>query len=140
MLLKVCYNIMLPLNYGAVYKTPPDYKVVEDSDLAENTDYPNINSRDYAKRPLNHNVRMHEAWECICVAKPQEHYGQNIIICTNKLSGRKWFGSVWGFEKRAVIKDKLSVKGNSSCYKIECSAVVNCMEFIDPNIVSSNNK
>lgn len=127
---------MLPLSYGAIYKTPDDHKPPDDNDLSDDTDYPNLNSRDYAKRPLNHTVRMHEAWECISISTPESEPQGNIAIACNKLSGREWTSSFWGFEKSEIIKDATKIEPNNACFKLQCSSLINCMEFIAPNTVS----
>lgn len=127
---------MLPLNYGNVYKTPDDYKPPDDLDF-DDTEYPNLNSRDYARRPLNHTARMHEAWECLSISTPLEETNGNVAVCCNKLSGREWTGTLWGFEKPNVIENKSeSMVPEKSCFKLQCPAIINCMTFVSPNIVS----
>ncbi|KAM7351481.1 valois isoform 1-T3 [Cochliomyia hominivorax] len=126
---------MLPLMYGAIYKTPDDYKPPEETNLANNTNYPNLNSRDYAKRPLNHNVRINEGWECVSIStKDCEHTG-NVAIATNKLSGRNWFGTLWAFEKADIANGKISIDPKTACFKLECTSIINCMEFVEPNML-----
>lgn len=127
---------MIPLNYSTIYKIPDDHNPPDETELAENTDYPNLNSRDYAKRPLNHTVRMHEAWECMSINTPVTEENGNIAICTNKLSGREWTGTLWGFEKTEVAKTKESTDINTSCFKLQCPAIINCVDFVSSNIVN----
>ncbi|KAI8118758.1 Protein valois [Lucilia cuprina] len=124
---------MLPLTYGAIYKTPDDYNPPQETDLADNTHYPNLNSRDYAKRPLNQNVRMYGAWECIAISTKCDDEKGNIAIATNKLSGRNWLGSLWAFEKSQVKNDKNSMDMSTACYKLESPAIINCIKFVEPN-------
>ncbi|XP_005188139.2 protein valois [Musca domestica] len=126
---------MLPLSYGNVYKTPDDYKPPDDLDF-DDTEYPNLNSRDYARRPLNHTARMHEAWECLSISTPLEETNGNVAVCCNKLSGREWTGTLWGFEKPNVIENKSeSMMPEKSCFKLQCPAIINCMTFVSPNIL-----
>lgn len=128
----------MPLSYGNIYKTPDDYKPPDETDLADDTDYPNLNSRDYARRPLNHTVRMHEAWECLSISTPCNEQRGNIAICCNKLSGREWTGTLWGFEKSEVLECKgEAIAPDSSCFKLQCPAVISAMDFVSPNIVST---
>ncbi|XP_037806193.1 protein valois [Lucilia sericata] len=126
---------MLPLIYGEIYKTPDDYNPPEETNLADNTHYPNLNSRDYAKRPLNHNVRMHDAWECISISTKCDDEKGNVAIATNKLSGRNWLGTLWAFEKSQVKNEKNSLDMSTPCYKLESPAIINCIEFVEPNIL-----
>ncbi|XP_073823302.1 valois [Musca autumnalis] len=126
---------MLPLSYGNVYKTPSDYKPPEDVDF-DDTEYPNLNSRDYAKRPLNHTARMHEAWESLSISTPFTEVTGNVAVCCNKLSGREWTGSLWGFEKSSVVENKGdAMVPEKSCFKLQCPAIINCMTYVSPNIL-----
>ncbi|XP_061390236.1 protein valois [Musca vetustissima] len=128
---------MLPLSYGNVYKTPDDYKPPDDLDF-DDTEYPNLNSRDYARRPLNHTARMHEAWECLSISTtPNEAAASgNVAVCCNKLSGREWTGTLWGFEKHNVLEDKNeAMTPGKSCFKLQCPAIINGMTFVSPNIL-----
>uniref|UniRef100_A0A1I8QFB3 Uncharacterized protein n=1 Tax=Stomoxys calcitrans TaxID=35570 RepID=A0A1I8QFB3_STOCA len=132
---------MLPLSYGNIYQTPDDHKPPEETDLADDTDYPNLNSRDYARRPLNHTVRMHEAWECISINTPCSDERGNIAICCNKLNGREWTGALWGFEKAEIVRNKESILPELACYKLQCPAVINCLEYatLDILLLAFNN-
>lgn len=116
---------MFPIYYRTVYKTPSDYMQPDDGELATNTDYPNLSSRDYAKRPLNHTIRMHAAWECITLNEE----GQ-IIIATNKLQGREWTSSLWGFENVDELTPAASI------FKLQCNSLISRMQFIAKNMVS----
>lgn len=125
---------MLPLVYSTLYETPIDFRPPDESNLECNTEYPNLNSRDYAKRPLNHNVRMHDAWECLSISTKDNQENGNVAIATNKLSGRNWFGNLWAFEK-SDVKKKKPVDQSTCCFKLESTAIINCMEFVETNIV-----
>ncbi|XP_075150175.1 valois [Haematobia irritans] len=127
---------MMPLSYANIYKTPDEHKPPEETDLADDTEYPNLNSRDYARRPLNHTVRMHDAWECISISTPCTEEQGNVSICCNKLSGREWTGTLWGFDKVQVARNKEnSISPESSCFKLQCPAIINCMEYVTTNIL-----
>uniref|UniRef100_A0A1A9W072 WD_REPEATS_REGION domain-containing protein n=1 Tax=Glossina brevipalpis TaxID=37001 RepID=A0A1A9W072_9MUSC len=124
-------NKMLPLNCSFIYKTPEKYEPPDN--LADDTNYPNLNSRDYAKRPLNHTTRMYEAWECISINSPDiEEDDGNVVIACNKLHGREWCGSLWGFEKRHVTNNKDLGKPS---FKLQCDSLINCVEFVTKNIL-----
>ncbi|XP_036320970.1 protein valois isoform X2 [Rhagoletis pomonella] len=117
---------MFPIKHCVLYRTPEEHQPPDDSSLAGNTEYPNLNSRDYAKRPLNRHIRMHQPWECIAVNTEQE-----AIIATNKLSGREWSGSLWGFEN---VGDGTTLKPAKACYKLQCQTLISCLQFIADNI------
>lgn len=125
---------MYPQKSSETYKRPDDYKPPEETDLADNVDYPNLNSRDYARRPLNHTLRMHEAWECMDISTPNTTRTGNVAVCCNKLSGRDWTSSLWGFEKEYVARSK-ALEANEACFKLQCSAIINRLAFVQPNIV-----
>lgn len=122
---------MFPTKHGVIFRTPEQHQPPDDISLAGNTYYPNLNSRDYAKRPLNRHIRMHKAWECISINSEQE-----AVIATNKLSGREWSGSLWGFEE---IGDGGMLKPSKAAYKLQCQTLVSCLRFVSDNIVGLNN-
>ncbi|XP_014089028.3 protein valois [Bactrocera oleae] len=117
---------MFPTKHGVIFRTPEQHQPPDDISLAGNTYYPNLNSRDYAKRPLNRHIRMHKAWECISINSEQE-----AVIATNKLSGREWSGSLWGFEE---IGDGGMLKPSKAAYKLQCQTLVSCLRFVSDNI------
>ncbi|XP_054741417.1 protein valois [Anastrepha obliqua] len=117
---------MFPIKHGVIYRTPEQHQPPDDTNLAGNTEYPNLNSRDYAKRPLNRHIRMHQAWECIALNTEQQ-----AIIATNKLSGREWAGSIWGFED---VGDGTKLKPAKACYKLQCQTLISCLQYIADNI------
>ncbi|XP_067621490.1 protein valois isoform X1 [Eurosta solidaginis] len=117
---------MFPIKHGVIYRTPEHHQPPDDNSLAGNTNYPNLNSRDYAKRPLNRHIRMHQAWECLSLNT--EHQA---VIATNKLSGREWAGSIWGFEN---IGDGTMIKPAKACYKLQCQTLISCLQFVANNI------
>uniref|UniRef100_A0A1A9UXL1 Uncharacterized protein n=1 Tax=Glossina austeni TaxID=7395 RepID=A0A1A9UXL1_GLOAU len=124
---------MFPLNCSSIYKMPEGYEPPDD--LADDTNYPNLNSRDYAKRPLNHTTQMHDAWECLSINSPDTEVEGNVVIACNKLNGREWVGSLWGFEKYDVIKNKTLGGSNKASFKLQCESLITGMEFVTKNIL-----
>lgn len=118
---------MFPTKHSVIFRTPQQHQPPDDNSLAGNAHYPNLNSRDYAKRPLNRHIRMHKAWECLSINSEQQ-----AVIATNKLSGREWSGSLWGFE---VIGDGSMLMPMKAAYKLQCQTLVSCLQFVSDNIV-----
>lgn len=117
---------MFPSSYGVLFKTPNSYQPPEDTTaLASNTYYPNLNSRDYAKRPHNRQLRIHPAWECVAV-----NVDGTYALATNKLTGREWSSSLWGFERREHIGVE-----KKSIYKLQCHSLISAMHFVAKNIL-----
>ncbi|CAD6997037.1 protein valois [Ceratitis capitata] len=117
---------MFPTKHGLIFRMPEQHQPPDDSELAGNTNYPNLNSRDYAKRPLNRHIRMHKAWECLSLNTEQQ-----AVIGTNKLSGREWSGSLWGFED---VSDGSMLKPSNAAYKLQCQSLISCLDFVTENI------
>lgn len=140
---------MLPVYYKGVYKTPDFHQPPQNAELATNTQYPNLNSSDYSTRQLNRDIRMHEGWECICLNGEAP-----AVIATNKLSGREWRSSLWGFENiedNIQLDDKqnsgagdgiknvscgVELNSEEACFKLQCGALTTQLQYMCQNIVS----
>lgn len=135
---------MFPLNYEDVYATPA-VKTPEDCELSLDTDFPNLNSRDYARQPLNHTNRMYAAWECIDRSVICGDNIENVVICCNKNSGRDFKSSAWGFTLSALIEaglngDKNPAKAENAVFKLQCDSLITHLLYVSPNNVCASNK
>lgn len=133
---------MFPMNYESIYNTPP-VKAPEDFELSTDTQFPNLNSRDYARQPLNHTNRMYEAWECIdhSVLTGDMETG-TVVICCNKNSGRDFKSSAWGFALSSLLEaaekgDRNPVKEANASFKLQCDSLITHMMYVSPSNVSA---
>lgn len=134
---------MFPLKYENIYMSPESgdhVKAPEDFELSSNTHFPNLNSRDYAKQPLNHTNRMYDVWECIDRSVPNGNCSENVVICCNKNSGRDFKSSAWGFYLEDLVcgieASENPVKEENACFKLQCDDLITHMVYVSPTNVS----
>lgn len=133
---------MFPMHYESIYITPPD-KEPEDFELSADTQFPNLNSRDYARQPLNHTNRMYKAWECVdssVLGGGGDNSTGNVVICCNKNSGRDFKSSAWGFALFSILEaaekgDTNPTKELNAVFKLQCDSLITHMMYVSPSSV-----
>lgn len=111
-----------------MFSTPSFYQPPPDDQLSTNTEYPNLNSREYLTRPYtvtSHTSRRFN--ECLAV----NELG-NVALVTNSYVDRIWHGDVWGFESIAEVE----LGDSKSCFRRQCKATVTHVQYVDPTMVN----
>lgn len=109
-----------------MYNLPASYQPPADSQLAHNTQYPNLNSREYEKRPADLTLKVQKFHETIDV----NELG-NVVLACNDYTGRIWNGSFWGFESIDDFGDE-----QKAAYKLSCKASITHLKYVEANLVS----
>lgn len=117
---------MKRLNIAEMFAAPESYQPPEDiSQFSTNTQYPNLNSREYLHKPYDETLRIQKFYEIVV----SNELG-NVVLACNDYVGRVWNGSLWGFEDITTFGDE----GKAS-YKLRCQSPVTNMQFVESNMV-----
>lgn len=113
-------------NYIELFSKPNDYKPPEESELRTNTEYPNLNSKEYRKKPVIRTSQIQRFFEAFSINEEGD-----VILASNNIRGRIWDGCVWGFKQ---IDDL----GNheKSCFVTHCDSPVTNLRYVKTTLVS----
>lgn len=113
-----------------MFSTPAFYQPPPDDQLSTNTDYPNLNSREYLTRPYTVTPASSRRFnECLSV----NDLG-NAVLVSNSYTDRIWHGHFWGFE---TLSDVESGEAKSS-FRRQCKATVSQLQYVDTTMVSAD--
>jgi hypothetical protein len=107
-----------------MFSVPETYKPPEDAELFSNTEYPNQNSREYRKKPVDQSPQILPFFEAIAI----NELG-NFVLGTNNYRGRIWNAWGWGFESSNDVADS-----NKSTFKFRASASITNLKYVAANI------
>lgn len=113
-----------------MFSTPSFHKPPRDDELPTNTDYPNLNSREYLTRPYDLTTATSRRFnECLAV----NELG-NAVLVTNNYTDRIWHGHFWGFE---TLED-VQFGEKKSCFRRQCKATVTHIQYVNPTMVNDS--
>lgn len=120
-----------------MFSKPASYKPPPDDQLSTNTEYPNLNSREYLTRPYSLSTTSPTGQpqkpisrrfnECLVV----NELG-NAVLVSNSYTDRIWHGNFYGFETLADIGSGET----KSSFRRQCQATVSHMQYVDPTMVN----
>lgn len=108
-----------------MYHLPASYQPPADSHLSFNTQYPNLNSREYEKRPADNTLKVQKFHETIEV----NELG-NVVLACNDYTARTWNGSFWGFESIDDFGNE-----QKASYKLRTKAAITNLKYVEAKLV-----
>lgn len=111
-----------------MFSTPEFYKPPPDDQLFSNTDYPNLNSREYLTRPYSITPASSRRFdECLAVNETGE-----AVLVANSYTDRIWHGHFYGFQ----TLDDVEAGESKSCFRLQCKSTLTHIQYVDPTMVN----
>lgn len=115
---------MKRVNMVDMFSYPDSYQPPDDAHLAANSQYPNLNSREYLNLEVDETLKLQKFHDIFEV----NQLG-NVVLGCNDYTTRIWNGSIWGF-------NSLAEYGNEDAsYKLRCKANVTNVKYVEDNMV-----
>ena len=114
------------VDLNKAFGIPESYKPPNDHELRTNTEYPNLNSKEYRLKPIDQTTKLYNYYETLI----KNNLG-NYILVSNDYSGRLWRGSLWGFDN---INDIAIEK--KSAFRLQAASAITNIIYIEKNTVS----
>lgn len=118
---------MKRVNIVEAFTVPESYQQPQESDLIENTHYPNLNSLSYRVKVRDEPKipKLQKFFEVLDV----NTMGNAVLVC-NDYTGTQWNGSFWGFE---TIDDVPAI--DKASYKLQMQSTITNLKFVEANMV-----
>lgn len=115
------------VNIVEAFTVPECYQMPAESELIQNTHYPNLNSLSYRVKIQNEpkTMKLQKFFEFLDV----NSMGNAVLAC-NDYTDTKWNGSFWGFEtiNDVPMPDKAS-------YKLQMQSTITNIKYVEANMV-----